>query len=86
MIPGVDLCLLMLELPLEILKGNQIVQRMNVAGDRLRNCAHLGAADSICRQQRRLRMCLIKIFDDSHGLRQHVSAGQHQAPALWLAD
>ena len=55
MIPGVDLCLLMLELPLEILKGNQIVQRMDVAGDRLRDGSYLGAADGIWRQQRRLR-------------------------------
>ena len=50
MIPGVDLCLLMLELPLEILKGNQIVQRMNVASDQLSNCPNLGAAERICRQ------------------------------------
>ena len=78
MIPGVDLCLLMLELPLEILKGNQIVQRMDVAGDRLRDGPYLGAADGIWRQQRRLRMCLIEVFDDRHRLSQHLAAGQHQ--------
>ena len=78
MIPGVDLCLLMLELPLEILKGNQIIQRMNVTGDRLCDCPNLGAADGVCRQQRGLRMCLIDVFDDGHRLSKHLAAGQHQ--------
>ena len=46
-------------------------QRMGVAGDDLREAAHARPAARIGRQQRRLRMHLVEIFDDRERLVEH---------------
>ena len=46
---------------------------MDVAGDHLRERAHLRAFQRVARQQRRLRMDLVEIFDDGERLDQHVA-------------
>ena len=72
-IPGVDLGLVLPELTLEIAQWCQIVERVNIAGDELRHRAHFGAVDRIARQQRRLRVNLIQIFDDGERLGQQFA-------------
>jgi hypothetical protein len=70
MVPGVNVRLFMLELPLEILKRDQIIERVNIAGDQLGNCARFGASKGIWRQQGWLRMNFVKIFNNREGLNQ----------------
>ena len=66
--PGLDIRLLMAELPAEELQHAQIVDRVDVAGDRLRERADPRAPSRIARQQRRRGMGLIEIFDDGERL------------------
>ena len=75
-IPGVDLGLLVLELALEILQRDEVVERMDVAGDHLRDGANLGALQRIGRQQRGLGMDIVEIFDNGERLRQRLATGQ----------
>src|SRR6266404_8068428 len=53
-----------LELMLEIFAHPWHDQRMRIAGDDLGEAANAGAAARIVRQQRRLRVGLVEIFDD----------------------
>ena len=53
-IPVVDRRLIVLQRAFEVVQRDQIVQRMDVAGDDLRHRAHLRALDRVGRQQRRL--------------------------------
>ncbi|MOA48530.1 hypothetical protein D3C78_1712840 [compost metagenome] len=41
-----------------------VVQRMDVAADQRRHAALTGALERIARQQRRLRVALLEVFDD----------------------
>ncbi len=75
-VPGVDLGLFVLELTLDVLQRDEIVERMNVAGDHLRNGAHFGAFERVGRQERRLGMGLVEIFDDRQRLGQNLAAGK----------
>ena len=59
---------------------------MNVAGDQLRQRAHLGAVDRVARQQRRLRMDLVEIFDDGERLGEDFAGIELAAPARASAD
>src|ERR1700704_3409604 len=59
-----------LELMLEIFPHARHDQRMRIAGDDLGEPTHARAAARIARQQRRLRMGLIEIFDDRQRLEQ----------------
>src|SRR5262249_14350119 len=72
-IPGVDLGLVLTELVLEVAQRTRIVERMDVAGDQLRHRPHLRPFDRIARQQRRLGMYLIEIFDDRERLNEHLA-------------
>lgn len=63
----------------------QIAERVNVAGDRQGDATHIGSVERTLRQQRRLWIGLIEVFDDSKGLRQdsditglRVDQGRHQ--------
>ena len=49
----------------------QILHRVDIAGDRLREGAHLGAAQRILRQQGRLGLGFLQPFDDGERLGQH---------------
>src|SRR5271166_5585805 len=73
-IPGIDLLLRLTELVLEIAQRPHIVERMDVAGDHLRNRAHLRTFHALARQQRRVGMHLIEIFDDGKRLNEHIAA------------
>ena len=78
MIPGVDRALLLVHLALEIAQRADIVERMDIAGDDLRQRPHLRARDRILRQQRRLGMGLVEIFDDGERLDQHLACRRDQ--------
>ena len=86
MVPGIDFRLLVLELSLDVLQRDEVVERMNVASDYLRDGAHFGALERIGRQQRRLRMDLVEIFDDRQRLDQNLTIGQFERrhPHLWI--
>ena len=51
----------------------QVVERMNLAGDHVRQGAHTGTAVCILGQKRRLRMGLVEPFHDGERLRQKAS-------------
>jgi hypothetical protein len=72
-IPGVDLGLVLTQLVFEIAQRARIVERMDVAGNHLRRRPHLRPFERIARQQRRLGMHLIEIFDDRERLNEHVA-------------
>ena len=76
MIPGVDRRLLLVQFALQVTQRADIVKWMDVAGDDFGDSARLRPRDRILRQQRRLRMRLVEIFDDGERLDQHV-AGRH---------
>ncbi len=75
-VPGVDLRLLVLELTLEVLQRDEIVERVDIAGDHLRDGAHLGAFERVGRQQRRFGIDIVEILDDRQRLGQHLAAGE----------
>src|SRR5690606_23564772 len=53
---------------LQVLEHAQIVERVNVAGNRLCDGANPGPPSCIGRQQRRLRVSLFEVFQNGHGL------------------
>jgi len=57
----------------EIAKNAQIVDRMDVAGDELRDSAHARAVGGVAGQQRRLGVGFVEIFDDRERLRKDLS-------------
>ena len=57
----------------QMLEHAQIVERVNLAGDHLRQRPHMGTAQGIRWQQGMLGMGLIQLFDDGHGLSQPVA-------------
>src|ERR1700722_4915209 len=84
-VPGVDRLLVVLERVLEIEQRRRIVERMDVAGDRLGDRAHVRGRDRVRRQQRRLGMRLVEVLDDGERLRQHAPAHPHaRHAALWI--
>src|SRR5262249_13618277 len=74
-IPGVNLGLLVLKLALEVLQGDEIVERMNVTGDQLCNCTRFGTTKRFGRQQGRVGVHLVQILDNRQGLSQHLTIG-----------
>src|SRR5215471_4895694 len=72
-IPGVDLGLVLTKLVLEVAQRSHIVERVDVAGDHLGERAHLRPLDGVARQQRRLGMDFVEIFDDRERLNEHVA-------------
>jgi hypothetical protein len=73
-VPGVVRGLVESERLQEIAQHAQIVDRMDVARDRVGNRAHARAARRIGGQERRLGMHLVEIFADRQRLRQHDRA------------
>ena len=73
MVPGVDRTLLLVHFALEVTQRSDIVERMDIAGDDVGERANLGPRDRIFRQQRRIGLRLLKIFDDGERLDQHVA-------------
>ena len=74
-IPVVGLGLRVLERAFEIVQRHEIVQRMDVAGDDLREGAHLRALDRVGGEERGLGVDLVEIFDDRERLEQHLAGG-----------
>jgi len=62
--PGLDVRLFVTELPRQVLQHPQIVDRVDVASDRLSQRPHPRPADRVAREQRRRRPRLVEIFDD----------------------
>src|SRR5262245_15254855 len=84
MLPGVNIGLFMPEPPLDISQWARIVERVNIAGDHLCNRTRFGACEWIGRQQRRLRMNFVEIFDDREGLGQNFAGRQLEPRHAWL--
>jgi hypothetical protein len=70
-VPGILGLLADIERADQVAQHAQIVQRMDVAADRQCDRAHPGAARQRRRQQRRLRMSLVQVFDDRQRLGHH---------------
>src|SRR5262245_48760295 len=67
-IPAVDILAEMIERVLQIVEHAQIVQRMNVAGNRKGNRTRSGPQQRVIRDQARLGKDLLEIFDDHQRL------------------
>src|SRR5471030_1463329 len=67
-VPALDRLLVLAELLAEIAQHPQIVDRVDVAGDDLRQSADAGAVAGMARQQRRLAVRLVEILDDRQRL------------------
>src|SRR5216684_62487 len=74
-VPSVDSGLVVVERSLEVLQHDEVVERMDVAGDRLGHGANLGAPHGIAGQQRWLPVRLLEIIDDGQRLGEHFAAG-----------
>ena len=57
----------------QVIQHTQVVERVDVAGDRERERAHAGATGGVRRQQRRLRGRLVEPLDDGERLGHHVA-------------
>ena len=57
----------------QVVQHPQVVERVDLAGDRQRQRAHPRARGRRARQQRRRRMHLVQPLDDRERLRQHVA-------------
>ena len=78
-IPVVGRRLVVLERTLQVVQRHQIVQRMDVAGDDLRNGAHLRALDrDRPGSSGGSRIDLVEIFDDRERLQQHLAGGERE--------
>src|SRR5215813_7909631 len=77
-IPRVNLGLFMLKLALEILQGDEIVERMNIAGDQLRNRSRFGSAKRVGGQQGWLRVDVVQILDNRKRLGEHLATRQFE--------
>src|SRR5262249_26657742 len=73
MVPGVDRALLLTHGVFQITQRTRIVQRVNIAGDQLRERAHAGARECVLWQKWGLRMRFVEVFDDGKRLDQHVA-------------
>src|SRR5262245_53752166 len=74
MIPGIDLALGLTELVLQITQGAGVIERMNIAGDQLRQAANFRPGERIPGQQRRLWADLIQVLDDGERLDEDLAA------------
>src|SRR5262252_1634734 len=83
-VPFLDRALVRLEGVAQIGERSGIVERVDVAGDDLRYGAYPRPFDRVLRQQRRVGVDLIEIFDDGKRLQQHVAIVQreHRHPLL----
>src|SRR5262249_39597746 len=64
------------ELAPEVLQSDEIVERMNVASNHLCDRSRFRATKRVHRQQRRLGMNVIEIFDDRQRLSQYFATRQ----------
>jgi hypothetical protein len=85
-IPFVGSGLVMPELVLEIGQRSGIVERMDIAGDQAGNRPHLGTGNRTDRQQGRLRINLVEIFEDGRRLDQRRGADVEGRHALVRID
>src|SRR5262245_63262069 len=56
------------ELRLDVLEHAHVVERVNLAADNLRCRPHVMASMYVRGHERRVRVDLVQIFDDGHGL------------------
>ena len=63
-IPGIDRRLLLLQLMLEVAQRRDVIDRVDVAGDDLRDGANLRANNGIAGEQGGLRISFVQIIDD----------------------
>src|SRR5690606_317143 len=70
-IPRIHVRLVLPEAISQIVQHTQIVQRMDIARDSERDRAHARTLERGIRQQRRLRIELVQVFDDRERLREH---------------
>src|SRR5580658_4144564 len=75
-IPGVHRGVILAERRTQIVERPQIVEWVDVAGYMQRKRAHLRARERIARQQRRLRVRVLEIFEDCERLAEHMVAVQ----------
>src|SRR5690606_26907057 len=70
-VPGGDGLLVAAERVAQVLEDAQVVERVDVAGDNVHDRAHVGAGERGRRQQRRLGMDLLQVYEDGRRLDQH---------------
>jgi hypothetical protein len=58
------------ELRLDALEHAYVIERVNITADDLRHRSHVMASMHVRRHQRRLRIDLVQILDDGHGLNE----------------
>ena len=69
-VPAVDRRLVLAKLGLEIFEHAQIVERVDVAGDRHRHRPHMSAVGWVARHQRRVGARLVEVDNDCQALGQ----------------
>src|SRR5262249_8935129 len=69
-IPRPGRCVVGTELRLDVLEHTYVIERVNITADDLRHRSHVVASMHVRRHQRRLRVDLVQILDDGHGLNE----------------
>src|SRR5262249_18755211 len=68
MVPGVDGALFLVHRALEVAQGADVVERVDIASDDLRERSRPRSRNRVLRQERRVGMGLVEIVDDRERL------------------